>query len=191
MISALRMAMVFWHIEILGGPDRDFSWKRLWLKCRRSNRSSYLFWFRLAYALHGSRSKFWKRRAKLLNEKLSRKYNVEIMLGAKIDAGLWIAHLSGIVITSHAVIGKDFKIWQGCTIGIKGQSEPVRLLIGDGVRLQAHSCIIGDDIQLGDHVVVGACSFVNKSIPSNTVFFNRRVNESAPFDPDRMGRLDR
>lgn len=190
MMGLLKTAMRFWHIEILGGFDREFSWKRLWVKCRRSNRSSYLFWFRLAYVLHGSGSKFWKRRAKLLNEKLSRKYNVEIMLGARIDEGLWIAHLSGVVVTSHAVIGKDFRIWQGCTIGIKGQSEEVRLVIGNGVRIQAHSCIISDDIRLGDNVVVGACSFVNKSIPSNTVFFNRRVCETISYDRARLGRLE-
>jgi serine acetyltransferase len=190
-IDLLKSAMRFWHVEILGGLNKPFSWRRLYGKCKRSNRDSYLFWFRLAYVLKTSRSKFWRRRAKLLNEKISRQYNVEIMLGAQIDEGLWIAHLSGIVITCHAVIGKDFRIWQGCTIGVKGNAEKVRLIIGDGVRIQAHSCVISDDIELGDNVVVGACSFVNKSIPSNTVFFNKRVGESLPYDPDRLGRLQR
>ena len=190
MITLFKTMMHLWHVEILGGVERTFSWKRLWLKCRRSNRASYLFWFRVAYVLHDSGSKFWRRRAKLLNEKLSRKYNVEIMMGARIDEGLWIAHLSGIVITSHAVIGKDFKIWQGCTIGIKGHSEDVSLVIGDSVRIQAHSCIIADHLLLGDNVVVGACSFVNRSIPSNTVFFNRRVSETVAYDRARLGRLE-
>ncbi|KPB74331.1 serine acetyltransferase [Pseudomonas cannabina] len=191
MIGLLKQAMRFWHIEILGGLDKPFSWKRLYLKCRRSNRSSYLLWFRMAYVFNTSKSKFWRRRAKLLNEKISRTYNVEIMLGAEIGEGLWIAHLSGIVITCYAVIGKDFRIWQGCTIGVKGNADTVRLIIGDGVRVQAHACIISDDIQLGDNVVVGACSFVNKSIPSNTVFYNRRVSESIPYDENQLGRLQK
>lgn len=69
MIRLLKQAMRFWHIEILGGLDKPFSWKRLYLKCRRSNRSSYLLWFRMAYVFNTSKSKFWRRRAKLLNEK--------------------------------------------------------------------------------------------------------------------------
>lgn len=191
MIELVKVAMRYWHIEVLGGLNKTFSWRRLYVKCRRSNRSRYLFWFRLAYVLNTSRSKFWRRRAKMLNEKLSRQYNVEIMLGAKIDEGLWIAHLSGIVITSYAVIGKDFRIWQGSTIGVKGNAEQVRLVIGDGVRIQAHACIISDDIQIGNNVVVGACTFVNKTIPSNTVYFNRRVGESFPYDQKLLGRLQK
>lgn len=187
--SIFSAAKRYWHIEIIGGLDKPFSWKRLIQKCRRSNRYRYIFWFRLAYVLHAQGNKFWKRRGKLLNEKISRQFNVEIMLGAIIGEGLWIAHPTGIVITSHAEIGKNFKIWQNCTIGIKGQRDDIQLIIGDGVRVHAHSCIISDDLKLGNDVVVGAGSFINKSVPAGHVVFNPRTEEVREYDVKLMGRL--
>ncbi|TWI54208.1 transferase family hexapeptide repeat protein [Pseudomonas duriflava] len=164
----------YWHIEIIGGLEKPFSWSRLRQKCKRSNRYAYLFWFRLAYVLHQSKSQFWRRRAKLFNERLSRRYNVEIMLGATIGEGLWIAHPTGIVISGYAVIGKHFKIWQNCTIGIKNESEEKRIVIGDNVKFFAHSCLIGDNIVIGDDVVIGAASFVNKDIPSGCTYITQK-----------------
>lgn len=187
--SMLGAAKRYWHIEIIGGLDKPFSWRRVFQKCRRSNRYRYIFWYRLAYVLHAQGGKFWKRRGKLLNEKISREFNVEIMLGATMGEGLWIAHPTGIVITSHAEVGKDFKIWQNCTIGIKGQSDDVKLVIGDGVRVHAHSCIISDNLELGDNVVVGAGSFINKSVPAGHVVFNSRVVKVQECDVSSMGRF--
>ncbi|MGF6451606.1 serine O-acetyltransferase [Pseudomonas sp. ILQ215 TE3946] len=187
--SILSAAKRYWHVEIIGSLDKPFSWRRVFQKCRRSNRYRYIFWFRLAYVLHAQGNKFWKRRGKLLNEKISREFNVEIMLGATIGEGLWIAHPTGIVITSHAEIGKNFKIWQNCTIGIKGQSDDIKLVIGDGVRVHAHSCIISDNLALGDNVVVGAGSFINKSVPAGHVVFNSRDVKVQANDVKSMGRL--
>ncbi|WP_347901965.1 serine acetyltransferase [Pseudomonas purpurea] len=179
----------YWHIEIIGSLDKPFSWKRLFQKCRRYSRYRYVFWFRVAYVLNEQGNKFWRRRGKLLNEKLSREYNVEIMLGATIGEGLWIAHPNGIVITSHAQIGKNFKIWQNSTIGIKGLCNDVKLLIGDGVRVHAHACIISDDLQLGDGAIIGAGTFLDKSVAAGHVAFNRRTTDVREYDTTSMGRL--
>jgi serine O-acetyltransferase len=185
----LREAKVYWHAEILGGPQKPFKWTRLRQKCKRNNRDLYLFWFRLAYAMHEHGNSFWRRRAKLLNEKVSRRFGVEIMLGAHIGLGLRINHPTAIVITSHARIGRDFRVWQNTSIGIKGAAEQVRIVLGDSVRLSAHSCIIGDDIEIGDNVVIGAGSLVTKSVPANHVFYNERTDVVREYDPARMGRL--
>ena len=80
LLDIFRSAKRYWHIEILGGLDKPFRWRRLYQKCQRINRYRYLFWFRLAYAMHQQDSKFWRRRGKLLNERISRQFNVEIML---------------------------------------------------------------------------------------------------------------
>ncbi|WP_458131068.1 serine acetyltransferase [Pseudomonas sp. R3-41] len=189
LLDIFRSAKRYWHIEILGGLDKPFRWRRLYQKCQRINRYRYLFWFRLAYAMHQQDSKFWRRRGKLLNERISRQFNVEIMLGATVGEGLWIAHPNGIVITSHAIIGKNFKIWQNCTLGIKGQSDAAVLRIGDGVRIHAHACIIADHLELGDNVIIGAGAFVNKSIPANHLYITRSVGEMKEYDPTSMGRL--
>lgn len=175
--ASFRQLKRYWCIEILGDEARAFSWRRVRQKCKRNNRYAYVFWFRLAYVLHESSSGFWKRRAKLLNERLSRRYNVEIMLGAQVGEGLWIGHPSGIVISGYAVIGKNFKVWQNCTVGIKGGEGEKQIRIGDNVRLAAHSCVIGDRLSIGNNVSIGAMSFVNKDIPDNALYITRKTSE--------------
>lgn len=177
LFTAIRQLRRFWCIEILGDEHRKFSFWRIRQKCKRSNRYAYVFWYRIAYVMYQSRSQFWRRRAKLLNERISRRYNVEIMLGAVVEEGLWIGHPTGIVISGYAVIGRDFRIWQNCTIGIKGGSGEKCIRIGDGVRVAAHSCVIGDQITIGNNVSVGAMSFVNKDVPSGSTFITRKVSE--------------
>lgn len=164
----------YWCLEILGCSEEEFSWRRLRQKYKRSNRYAYLFWFRVAYVLHAEGGRFWKRRAKILNERISRKYNVEIMLGATVGEGLWIAHPSGIVISAYANIGKNFKVWQGCTVGIKGGDGEKAIAIGDNVSLCVNSCIIGDVISIADNVVIGAMTLVNKDITSSGIYVNKR-----------------
>lgn len=181
LLSNLAELKRYWRIEILGDEARTFSWRRLRQKCKRSNRYAYVFWFRIAYVMHQSRSSFWRRRAKLLNERLSRRYNVEIMLGAQIGEGLWLGHPTGIVISGYAVIGKNFRIWQSCTVGIKGGEGPKCIQIGDNVRLAAHSCIIGDTIRIGDNVSIGAMSFVNRDVPDNSLYITRKSSEITPL----------
>ena len=89
--------------------------------------------------------------------------------------GLWIAHPSGIVISAYSKIGKNFKIWQGCTIGIKGGDGEKFIFIGDNVSLCVNSCIIGDAISIADNVVIGAMTLVNKDISSAGIYVNKRV----------------
>lgn len=164
----------YWHIEIIGGEHKPFSLRRIRQKCKRSNRYAYVFWFRVAYVLNQCSSEFWRRRGKLLNERISRQFNVEIMLGAQVGEGLWIGHPSGIVISGYAVIGKNFKIWQNSTVGIKGGEGEKRLLIGDNVRVLAHSCVIADQITIGDNVTIGAMSFVNKDIAAGSTYITHK-----------------
>ncbi|WP_404438362.1 serine acetyltransferase [Stutzerimonas chloritidismutans] len=176
-MSMLAEMKSYWLAEILGGSDEKFSWYRLRKKCKRSNRSAYLFWYRLAYVLHSRGNAFWRRRAKSLNERISRRYNVEIMMGAVVGEGLWIAHPSGIVVSAYAVIGKNFKIWQNCTIGIKGKSGNKKICIGDNVKLCAHSCIIGDHVEIVSGVTIGAMSFVNTSLRSPGVYVTKKNSQ--------------
>lgn len=171
-----RRLIRYWHIEIVG-ENRPFSWRRLRKKCLRSNRYAYVFWYRLAYVMHQSRRAFWRRRAKYLNERLSRRYNVEIMLGAEVGEGLWIGHPSGIVISGYARIGRNFKIWQSSTVGIKGGAGAKKIIIGDNVRVFAHSCIVGDDLRIGNDVTFAAGSFVTKDVPDDALYLTKKLSE--------------
>lgn len=180
-LSAWSQLKRYWCIEILGDEHRRFSWRRIRQKCKRSNRYAYVFWYRIAYVLHRSSSKFWQRRATLLNERISRRYNVEIMLGAEVGEGLWLGHPTGIVISGYARIGKNFRIWQNCTVGIKGDAGEKCIRIGNNVKLAASSCIIADNICIGDNVSFGAMSFVNKDVPDNCVYITRKSSDIRPL----------
>lgn len=154
----------YWHIELLGGEHKRFSWRRVWLKYRQRSRYRYLFWYRFVQFLNASDSRFWKNRARRLNDRLSERFGIEIPLDTQIGEGLFIPHPVGIVITRKAVIGKNFSIFQNCTIGQKDDaSGPI--IIGDNVSVGANACIIGDNLRIGNDVTIAAASFVNKDIP--------------------------
>lgn len=172
----------YWTVEILRDEQRSFSFRRVRQKCKRSNRYAYVFWYRIAYVMHQSGSNFWRRRAKLLNERISRRYGVEIMLGARVGEGLWIGHPVGIVISGYSTIGRNFRVWQNCTVGIKGGDGQKNITIGDNVRLAAHSCIIGDNVSIGDDVTFGAMSFVNKDVPSGCTYITQKLSSVMKAD---------
>lgn len=177
----------YWHIEILGGPEKAFSWLRLWRRVRRSRASHYLFWFRLADHLAHTRNRALKSLAKGINNRLITRHGIEIMLGAEIDEGLIIGHGQGIVILKNVRIGKYFTIRQNTTIGTdyKGD-EPI--IIGDHVQVGANSCIIGSGIHIGDHVTIGAMSFVNKSIPARHTYITEKRARLIPHDSSDVSR---
>lgn len=102
------------------------------------------------------------------------KYNTDIGLGATIGPGIKIYHFNGVVICPQAVIGKNMHIRQNTTIGLKTVAGIKAIRIGDNVEIGANSCIIGDDIFIGDNVTIGAMSFVNKNIPSNSIFYVKK-----------------
>ena len=100
------------------------------------------------------------------------------MLGAQIQLGLTIPHFTGgIVISDKCIIGKNFKIRQNSTIGIHHSGQTGYIVIGDNVTLGASCCIIGENINIGNNVVVGAMSFINKNIPDNCTCYTKKTNE--------------
>lgn len=144
-------------------------------RARKYNVLRYLFMFRLAQYLN-AKGGVRRAYARRLNQRLNRKYAVDIGLDARIDPGLRIAHLPGVVISGYAQIGKNFFIRQNSTIGIKTLGEEhYSLIIGDNVSVGANSCIIADRLKIGNNVTIGAMSLVNKDIPSDCVFYNQRT----------------
>ena len=106
------------------------------------------------------------------------KYNTDIALGAQIQPGFYIAHYNGVVMSTYCRIGKNFTIRQNTTIGLKSVEKPDKeycLSFGDNVTIGANCCIIGDKLDIGNNVVIGAMSFVNKDIADDTVYYQKRV----------------
>ena len=167
------MKFLLWH-DILNA-NKPFTWRRIFLRCWRDPSKRFLLWWRIASYLHSSGNKKKKRLAQKINWMLIRKYNTEIMLGAEIGGGLQIRHFNGLVITSHVIIGQNFRARQNTTIGVKGKNNGI-IRIGNHVEIGANSCIIGDNLEIGDNVMIGAMSFINKDIPSNCIVYTEKKN---------------
>lgn len=89
------------------------------------------------------------------------RYGLEILVGADIGGGLYIAHPIGTVI-SPARMGKNCSIIAAVTIGMRNTWEfPV---IGDEVFIGAGARVLGG-ITIGDGAVIGANAVVLKDLP--------------------------
>lgn len=156
---------------------KDFLWRRIILRCIKQPQHRFIFWWRIASYLYSTDSHFCKARARKINYSLIRKYNIEIMLGAQIGEGIRLPHLSGIVINPYCNIGKNVRIRQNTTIGIKTDDGVRNIVIGNNVDIGAHCCIIGNEITIGHNVVIGAMSYVNKNLPNNAVCYTEKTNK--------------
>ena len=95
---------------------------------------------------------------------------IEIPAGCKIGGGLIVDHGQALVINRNVIIGKNCRLRNSTTIGIKmgkdgNYNSPI---IGDNVDIGANVIIIGE-ILVGDNVIIGAGSVVTKNIPNNSV----------------------
>jgi serine O-acetyltransferase len=99
----------------------------------------------------------------------------------------------GVVIGETAEIGDDVLIYQGVTLGGTGKETGKRHpTIGNGVVIGTGAKILGN-IQIGDHVKVGAGSVVVRPVPphSTVVGVPGRVvrDPESPWEPLEHGQL--
>jgi len=167
-----------------------FSFRRL-LREKKNRRRNFLFWWRLASEMNEHGNKRQKRVAESLSNMIKSKFAADIDLEARIGPGLHIPHHTGVVITYSARIGANFTIRQNTTIGVvQGMTDNDFIRIGDNVDIGANSCLVGS-ITIGDNVVIGAMSFVNKDIPSDTIFITRKQSVMTPRGNDFVPMLPR
>lgn len=104
---------------------------------------------------------------------------IEIPIKTRIDKGFKIYHGVGLVINGYTVIGKNFTVRQGVTIGNKMLSDGTisnAPTIGDNVELGASSIIIGP-VNIGNNVIVGAGAVITKDIDSNKTIVSAKVRD--------------
>ena len=90
---------------------------------------------------------------------------IEIHPGAKIGAGLFIDHGTGIVIGETAEIGRNVTLYQGVTLGGTGKETGKRHpTIGNNVVIATGAKVLGS-FKVGDHAKIGAGSVVLKEVP--------------------------
>jgi serine O-acetyltransferase len=94
---------------------------------------------------------------------LLKQYGLELMSGADIGGGLYIAHPVGTVIMVERM-GKNCSVIAAVTIGMRNEWKfPV---LGDNVFIGTGARVLGD-IRIGNNVVIGANAVVIDDVPDN------------------------
>lgn len=96
-------------------------------------------------------------------------YNSKVPYQATIGKGSSLGYGGiGVVIHSDTIIGNNCVIGQNVTLGGGNSHYPGVLVIGNNVHISHGACVFGG-ITVGDNVVIGANSVVNKPIPDNAI----------------------
>ncbi len=100
-----------------------------------------------------------------LQSRTSELFQVDIHPAAKIGAGVFVDHATGVVIGETAVVGDDVSMLHGVTLGGTGAQRGDRHpKIGKGVLLGAGAKVLGN-IVIGDYAKVASGSVVLKEVP--------------------------
>lgn len=101
--------------------------------------------------------------------------NIEIITGISIPASVkighsfYIGHFGGVILNAKTTIGNNCNIAQGVTIGVSGLEEKRGVpTIGNDVYIAANTVLAGK-INIGNRVLIGACSFVNTNVEAESI----------------------
>ncbi len=118
--------------------------------------------YRIGYCL--SKAKILTPISFLLSRIIQILYGIDIHWRAEIAGGCRIVHGYGLVIAAGVKIGKNCSLYQGVTIGSKGEWTTEKMpVLGNSVTLYAGAKVFGA-VKLADNVVVGANAVVAKSL---------------------------
>ena len=126
---------------------------------------------RLAHELHGLGARLC---ARIIAEAAHARTGIDIHPGARIGAGFFIDHGTGVVIGETTVIGSDVRLYHGVTLGAKrfpvgkdgtvvrgGERHPI---IEDEVVIYAGATILGR-ITIGRGSVIGGNVWLTNDVP--------------------------
>jgi serine O-acetyltransferase len=128
----------------------------------------FVFWMRLMFWLKEKNMSYLSGR---IYRKLISNYGCFIGIKSKIGIGVKFPHPNGIVVGSTTVIGANCIIFQQVTFGGKLVGDAQKNCyprLGDNITVFAGAKLIGK-INIGNNVVIGANSVVNKDIPPYSV----------------------
>lgn len=94
---------------------------------------------------------------------------ISIPAAVKIGHSFYIAHFGGVIFNSKSIIGDNCNFSQGVTIGVSGIGDNRGVpIIGDNIYVGANAAIVGK-INVGDNVLIAACSLINSDVLPNSV----------------------
>ena len=145
-----------------------------------------LSWHRVAYFFHKIKLKLLARCISQFARFLT---GIEIHPAAKIDAGVFIDHGSGVVIGETAEVHKGTVIYQGVTLGGTGKEHGKRHpTIMENVTLSAGAKVLGG-FTVGKGAKIGAGAVVLKEVPPYATVVGvpgRIVRIRKPDDEDKV-----
>lgn len=100
----------------------------------------------------------------MIQRRIQRHYGLDILVGADIAGGLYIAHTHETVVAPGR-IGQNCSIIAAVTIGMR--NEWAFPQIGDNVFIGAGARVLGG-ITIGDHAMIGANAVVIHDVPEGT-----------------------
>jgi serine O-acetyltransferase len=114
---------------------------------------------------------------RLMSEYAHNCTGIDIHPGATIGTPFAIDHGTGLVIGETSIIGKRVRIYQGVTLGalIVDKSHATRKrhpTIEDDVVLYAGCTILGGNVTIGHHSVIGGNTWLTTSVPPYSVAYH-------------------
>lgn len=115
---------------------------------------------------------------RMMGEHAHQRTGIDIHPGARIAAGFFIDHGTGVVIGETCDIGANVKLYQGVTLGalsfprdaagniIRGMKRHPTL--EDDVVVYANATILGGDTLVGKRAVIGSNVWLTHSVAANT-----------------------
>ena len=123
-----------------------------------------LYLFRKVQSSRGLSRAFYK----ILIRTTTRNLAVELPYSIRLGKGALFLHPYGITINSKAVIGDNFTILKGATIGNSKTGNVGSPTIGNNVYVGLNSTIVGK-IHIGNNVLIAANTFVNFDVPDDSI----------------------
>lgn len=153
-------------------PDGVFSVKSFLASYLYSARFRVLLNYRLGRYFYYHSNYFFRQLALRYRYRLITRRGCDISYRAKIGRNLRLPHPIGIVIGDNVIIKDNVTILQQVTIGNLGRNgeEKKYPILENDVSVFAGAKIVGG-VTIGQSSVVGANSFVNKDVPSDTVAY--------------------
>jgi len=147
---------------------------------RYTGKRSFLLLLRYFFFTPGFRYVFLSRKSSLADSILTRIFwkillrrcmlstGIQIPEITKIDSGFRIVHFGHIVINPATIIGKNFNISHGVTIGHAEGKNFGSPTIGDNVSIQTNAVVVGG-VSIGNDVFIAPNSFVNFDVPDGCI----------------------
>ncbi|MFB6113002.1 MAG: serine O-acetyltransferase EpsC [Halodesulfurarchaeum sp.] len=135
--------------------------------------------YRVAHALYEAGAREYARE---ISEYAKTETGIDIHPGADIGEYFFIDHGTGVVIGETATVGDWVRIYQSVTLGalhFEEEEDEEKMLkkgykrhpdIGNHVVIGSGSNIMGP-IEIGDHVSIGADSWITEDVPEHTTVF--------------------